>query len=116
MLNLRRKLKAQQKNKANRCPQARLMGQISHSDDAIADLHALREYIALNNPSTASRVAARIRRSVDRLATHPKFGKLACVEGTSELASPKFPYTIVYEEDQGDCMVLRVLHQAMRWP
>ena len=92
------------------------MGQIRYSDDAIADLQALREYIALNNPSAASRVAAHIRRSVDRLATHPKFGKVGRVERTRELASPKFPYTIVYEEDQGDCMVLRVLHQAMRWP
>jgi toxin ParE1/3/4 len=92
------------------------MGQVRYSDDAIADLQALREYIALNNPSAASRVAARIRRSVDRLATHPKFGKPGRVEGTRELVSPKFPYTIVYEEDQGDCMILRVLHQAMQWP
>ena len=37
------------------------MGQIRYSDDAIAELHALREYIALNNPSAAARVAARIR-------------------------------------------------------
>ena len=92
------------------------MGQVRYSDDAIADLQALREYIAVNNPSAASRVAARIRRSVDRLATHPKFGKVGRVEGTRELVSAKFPFTIVYEEDQGDCMVLRVLHQAMQWP
>lgn len=77
---------------------------------------ALREYIALNNPSAAARVAARIRRSVDRLATYPKFGKAGRVEGTRELVSAKFPYTIVYEEDQRECMVLRVLHQAMQWP
>lgn len=53
---------------------------------------------------------------MDRLATHSKFGKVGRVDGTRELVSPKFPYTIVYEEDQGDCMVLRVLHQAMQWP
>lgn len=92
------------------------MGQVRYSEDAIADLLALREYIALNNPSAAARVAARIRRSVDRLATYPKFGKAGRVEGTRELVSAKFPYTIVYEEDQGECMVLRVLHQAMQWP
>ena len=92
------------------------MGQVRYSEDAIADLQALREYIALSNPSAASRVAARIRRSVDRLAMHPKFGRAGRVEDTRELVSPKFPYTIVYEEDQGDCMVLRVLHQAIRWP
>ena len=93
-----------------------MIGQIRYSEDAIADLQALREYIALNNLSAASRVAAHIRRSVDRFATHPKFGKVGRVERTRELASLKFPHTIVYEEDQGDCMVLRVLHQAMRWP
>ena len=92
------------------------MGQVRYSEDAIADLLALREYIALNNPTAAARVAARIRRSVNRLATHPKFGKVGRVEGTRELVSPKFPYTIVYEEDNGDCMVLRVLHQATQWP
>lgn len=69
------------------------MGQVRYSEDAIADLLALREYIALNNPTAAARVAARIRRSVDRLATHPKFGKVGRVEGTRELVSARFPYT-----------------------
>ena len=92
------------------------MGQVRYSDDAVADLIALRKYIALNNPGAAARVAARIRRSVDRLATYPKFGKAGRVEGTRELVSAKFPYTIVYEEDQGECMILRILHQAMQWP
>jgi toxin ParE1/3/4 len=92
------------------------MGQVSYSDDAIADLVALRQYIGLHNPSAANRVAARIIQSVNRLQTHPKFGKPGRVEGTRELIIPKFPYSIVYEENQGDCMVLRVLHQAMQWP
>ena len=92
------------------------MGKVSYSDDAIADLTAVRDYIAQHNPSAAQRVAARIVKSVNRLATHPQFGKAGRVDGTRELVIPKFPYTIVYEEDQGDCMVLRVLHQAMQWP
>lgn len=92
------------------------MGQVSYSDDALADLIALRQYIATNSPIAANRVAARIVRSVSRLQTHPKFGKPSRVAGTRELIIPKFPYSIVYEENQGDCMVLRVLHQAMQWP
>lgn len=92
------------------------MGQVHYSDDAIADLTALRAYIAEHNPDAAQRVAARIVKSVNRLATHPKFGKAGRVEGTRELIIPRFPYTVVYEENQGDCMVLRVLHQAMQWP
>lgn len=92
------------------------MGQVSYSTDAIADLQALREYITQHNPSAAQRVAARIVQSVTRLEVHPKFGKAGRVAGTRELVSPKFPYTIVYEENQGDCMILRVLHQSMQWP
>ena len=92
------------------------MGQVHYSDDAIADLTALRAYIAAHNPDAAQRVAARIVQSVNRLATHPKFSKAGRVDGTRELIIPRFPYTIVYEENQGDCMVLRVLHQAMQWP
>jgi toxin ParE1/3/4 len=92
------------------------MGQVSYSDDAIADLVALRQYIALHNPSAANRVAARVIQSVNGLQTHPKFGKPGRAEGTRELIIPKFPYTIVYEENQSDCVVLRVLHQAMQWP
>jgi toxin ParE1/3/4 len=92
------------------------MGQINYSDDALADLLALRQYIALHNPSAANRVAARIIQSVNRLQTHPRFGKPGRVAGTRELIIPRFPYSIVYEEDKGDCMVLRVLHQAMQWP
>ncbi len=92
------------------------MGRVSYSADAIADLENLRAYIARHNPGAAQRVAQRIVRSASRLQTHPKFGKTGRVEGTRELASPKFPYTIVYEEFQGDCMILRVLHQSMQWP
>jgi toxin ParE1/3/4 len=92
------------------------MCQVSYSSDAIADLRALRDYIAQHNPNAAQRVAARIVQSVKRLEAHPKFGKTGRAEGTRELVSPKFPYTIVYEENQGDCMILRVLHQSMQWP
>ena len=67
------------------------MGKVSYSDDAIADLIALRDYIAQHNPSAAQRVAARIVKSVNRLATHPQFGKTGRVEGTRELVIPKFP-------------------------
>ncbi len=90
------------------------MGQVRYSADAVADLEKLRTYIAQHNPCAAQAVAQRIVKSASRLQRHPKFGKAGRVEGTRELASPKFPYTIIYEEDQGDCMILRVLHQAMQ--
>lgn len=92
------------------------MGRIRYADDAIADLAALRRYIAEQNPSAARRVADRIVKSVNRLTVHPRFGKPGRVDGTRELTLPQFPYVIIDEERQGDCLILRILHQAMQWP
>jgi toxin ParE1/3/4 len=92
------------------------MGSIRYSADAIADLVALRSYIAKKNPGAARRVADRIVKSVNGLAQHPRFGKPGRVAGTRELVIPKFPYVICYDEQEGDCLILRILHQAMQWP
>jgi len=92
------------------------MGSIRYAADAVADLAALRNTIAQHNPGVARRVADRIVKSVNRLAQHPRLGKPGRVSGTRELAIPKFPYVICYDEQEGDCIILRILHQAMQWP
>ena len=92
------------------------MGSIRYAADAVADLAAMRSYIAQQNPSAARRVADRIAKSVNRLAQHPQLGKPGRVYGTRELVIPKFPYVICYEEQEGDCLILRILHQATQWP
>ena len=92
------------------------MGSIRYAADAVADLAALRNYIAQRNPDAARRVADRIVKSVTRLAQHPRLGKPGRVDGTRELVISKFPYVICYVEEEGDCLVLRILHQAMQWP
>jgi toxin ParE1/3/4 len=92
------------------------MGSIRYAADAVADLAALRNTIAQQNPSAARRVADRIVKSVNRLAQHPHLGKPGRVDGTRELVIPKFPFVICYDEQEGDCLILRILHQAMQWP
>jgi len=65
------------------------MGRVRYGADAIADLIALREYIAHHNPAAALRVAQRIIQSVSWLEDHPRIGKMRRVDGTRELLTPK---------------------------
>jgi addiction module RelE/StbE family toxin len=92
------------------------MGRIRYAADAVADLAALRSYIEQENPAAATRVAARIVETVSSLGRQPRLGKSGRVSGTRELVIAKYPYIICYEEQDGDCLILRVLHQAIRWP
>jgi toxin ParE1/3/4 len=85
-------------------------------EDAIADLQALRAYIAQDNPRAASRVARQIREAVGRLRDQPAMGRLGRVPNTREWVVPGTPYVLAYRVDETMLTVLRVLHGAMRWP
>ena len=49
--------------------------QIRWQDDAINDLIQVRRFIAMDNPSAATRVANRIRSAVPELAKQPWYGQ-----------------------------------------
>lgn len=85
-------------------------------DDAIHDLQALRQYIAQDNPSAATKVAKRILNSVKLLSEQPGIGRPGRVHNTRELIIPQTPYIIPYRVKDGAIEVLRVLHSAMQWP
>ena len=55
-------------------------------------LEDIREYIAADNPTAASRVIERIRRAVTRLATSPALGRAGRVPDARELVIPRTPY------------------------
>ncbi|WP_244422091.1 type II toxin-antitoxin system RelE/ParE family toxin [Bradyrhizobium sp. ORS 285] len=62
------------------------------SPQAIADLVALRAYIAQDDPAAAQRVALHILRNVETLlANRPQMGRHGRVQGTRELVIPKTP-------------------------
>ncbi len=83
---------------------------------ALADLRALREFIARNNPPAAARTAARVRQVVAQLATLPYQGRAGRDPSTRELIVTGTPYLVIYHVHQGTVEVLRVLHGRQQWP
>lgn len=85
-------------------------------EDAIQDLHSLRQYIALENPSAANRVAERILSLVNLLADQPSMGRPGRVHNTRELIINSTPFIIPYRVKNKRVEILRVFHSAMQWP
>ena len=87
------------------------------SPEAIADLIALRAYIAEENPSAARRIALHIIHNVEELlSANPDLGRPGRVPGTRELVIPKTPFIVPYRLQAGTIQVLRVFHAARHWP
>ncbi len=80
------------------------------------DVEALTDYIAVDNPQAALRIFTTIRRSVERLGTHPQLGRAGRVERTRELVIPNLPYIVVYTIIAQEVRILAVLHTARKWP
>jgi toxin ParE1/3/4 len=86
------------------------------SPAAIADLEAVRAYIAEDNSTAANRVAQAIRQTVERLAVFPASGRAGRVPDTRELVVPGLPYIVVYTVRENEVRIASVLHGMMRWP
>lgn len=83
---------------------------------ALANLEALAQYIARNNPAAARRVVAAIERAVALVAHYPALGTPGRVEGTRELVAPGTPYIVPYRVRGQTVQILRVFHAARKWP
>jgi toxin ParE1/3/4 len=87
------------------------------SPEAIADLAALRAYIAQDDPAAAQRIALHILHNVEALLpNHPGMGRPGRVPGTRELVIPKTPFIVPYRVEGDRIQILRVFHGARRWP
>lgn len=88
-------------------------------DEAINDLIEHVEYVAAESPSAARRIAMRIRNAGGGLGDFA-IGRPGVVKDTFERVLTDIPYTLVYAIDElGDrevISILRVVHQAQRWP
>ena len=79
---------------------------------AVNDLASIRSYIAKDDPDAARRVAARLKKLIQGLATMPNMGKAGRVFGPRELVTPKIgktPYIVVYRVREGRLEILRIL-------
>ena len=87
------------------------------SPEAIEDLNSLRVYISEDDPSAARRVGLHIIRNIEQfLPDHPHLGRPGRVPGTRELAIPKTPYIVPYRLRNKTIHILRIYHNARRWP
>lgn len=82
---------------------------------AIADLVAIVDYIADDNPRAAQALKDQIMAKAARLVAMPKAYRRGRVEGTREMVV-RPNYLLIYTEDDRAVTVLRVLHAARKWP
>lgn len=81
---------------------------------ALRDLDALAAYIADDNPVAARRFVSRLVVRIEQLSTHPALGRPGRVVGTRELVFP--PYIVPYRVRGNIVEILRVFHDAQRFP
>jgi addiction module RelE/StbE family toxin len=79
-------------------------------------LEDIREHIAAENPTAASRMIERIRAAVMRLAVSPALGRPGRVADTRELVIPRTPYIVPYRVKGDVVQIITILHGAQRWP
>jgi len=84
--------------------------------DAADDLERICDYIAESRPESARRVAQSVVERIRTLETFPHLGRSGRVQGTREIAFPPLPFVAIYEVDDDQIIVLRILHGAQRWP
>jgi len=84
---------------------------------ALADLAALRGYIAEQDRAAAKRVVLRIAYCVETLLPQsPEMGRPGRIAGTRELVVTGTPFIVPYRVRGQTIQILRVYHGARRWP
>ena len=82
---------------------------------ARADLLAIVDYIAHDNPLAASRLMDEIEEKTSKLRERPKLYRRGRVAGTREMVV-RPSYLVIYMEDARAVTILRVLLTARLWP
>ena len=83
---------------------------------ALADMQAIKAYIAEHNPEAAQQVIACIRSETLALAGQPGIGRIGRISGTRELIITPYPYIVAYREQANEIHILAVVHTSRRWP
>lgn len=86
------------------------MAEIVWTEPALADLDAIADYIALENPAAAAALVMRVFAHVEQLADHPQSGSHPPELGKSRYRHHvEPPCRIVYRSDQHRVFVLHVM-------
>jgi toxin ParE1/3/4 len=83
---------------------------------AEAELLAIFDYIANENPTAAERMLDEIQNAASKLELLPLLGRPGRVAGTRELVISRTPYILAYRVSATQVTVLHVFHGAQQWP
>lgn len=81
------------------------------ADEAGAEYLEGLGYIAEDSPANAALVQGRIHKSAALLQTHSGLGKPGAVAGTREHPVPRTPFTLIYEIDGEQILIVHCWHQ-----
>jgi toxin ParE1/3/4 len=87
---------------------------VRYAQKALAQLEQILADIAAENPGAAVKIAARIQRSVKRIAAFPYSCRPTNLSGVRVLPLSRYPYLIFYavNEEANEIQILRVRHMA----
>ena len=93
------------------------MTRVQWTLQAVGDLEAIRDFIALDSPSRAHRFVERALNAVERIPDHPFAGR-RIPEIRDESIREVFlgSYRVVYRVGVEEVVVLTVVHAARRFP
>lgn len=89
------------------------MARVRWSDQALADLEAIGDYIARDSASFAQIQVERVFAAVERLEIHPKSGRIVPELNRDNIREILFgSYRIVYSIDGNEVQILTVYHSS----
>jgi addiction module RelE/StbE family toxin len=91
------------------------MAEIVWSEPALADLDAIADYIALDNPSAARELVQRVFRHMAQLEQHPESGsKPQELKGWRYRQIIEPPCRIIYRYEDDQVFILHVMRSEQR--
>jgi len=81
----------------------------------LADFIEAQNYIALDNPQAAARIAELVWSAAERLGDNPLLGRKGHLAHTREWVVADTPYLIVYRLHNDTAEILRVWHAKQNW-
>ena len=83
---------------------------------AATDRKRFFDYLEAEHPYAASMLDERLQKQIQQLISFPESGRQGRVAGTRELVVQRTPYIVAYQIVHDTVRILRVLHEAQRWP
>jgi toxin ParE1/3/4 len=85
------------------------------TEEALQHLHEAYDYIQMDKPSAAARMANLIESASNQLGMFPEMGRPSKRPKTRELAIPGTPFLLVYRVGNAAVEILALYHGARNW-